>query len=203
MGEQVLVVPREILFCNESAAFQGFREENVSPYLQMIGESSLFLPRDDVEEDPDYKQIIPYAVVSCSPASGSEKWFLMKRKKGGGEKRLYDLYSLGVGGHINPVDDHVDEGVVERALLRELEEELIVPPEREVAPIGLINDDSNPVGSVHFGIVFKISIKEESVSVREVEQLEGSFVAIEELGGKAGEMETWSRLICEGLKVLG
>ena len=118
MGEQVLVVPREILFCNEDTAFQGFREENAYPYLQMIAENSLFLPRDDVEEDPSYKQIIPYAVVSYVPPAGSERWFLMKRKKGGGEKRLHDLYSLGVGGHINPVDDHIDDGIVERALLR-------------------------------------------------------------------------------------
>ena len=203
MGYQVLVVPREILFCNEDTAFQGFREENAYPYLQMIAENSLFLPRDDVEEDPSYKQIIPYAVVSYVPPAGSERWFLMKRKKGGGEKRLHDLYSLGVGGHINPVDDHIDDGIVERALLRELEEELSVPQERKVDPIGLLNDDSNPVGSVHFGMVFKISIKKEAVSVREVEQLEGSFVAIDDLGEKINEMETWSRLICEGLKVLG
>ena len=169
----------------------------------MIAENSLFLPRDDVEEDPSYKQIIPYAVVSYVPPAGSERWFLMKRKKGGGEKRLHDLYSLGVGGHINPVDDHIDDGIVERALLRELEEELSVPQERKVDPIGLLNDDSNTVGSVHFGMVFKISIKKEAVSVREVEQLEGSFVAIDDLGEKINEMETWSRLICEGLKVLG
>lgn len=203
MGEQVLVVPRELLFCNEGTVFQGFREEAVSPYLQMIAESSFFLPRDQVEDDPDYKQIIPYAIVSYAPALGSEEWFLMRRKKGSGEKRLHNLYSLGVGGHINPVDDEIDAGIVERALLREVHEELSVPEAFEIAPVGLLNDDSNPVGAVHFGIVYKISVPERSVVVRENEQLEGSFAAIEKLGEKAVTMETWSRLICEGLKVLG
>ncbi len=167
-----------------------------------MAESSLFLPRDEVEEDPSYKQIIPYAVVSHASPSTGEQWFLMKRKKGGGEKRLHNLFSLGVGGHINPVDDRIDPGIVERALLREVEEELSVPEPRAISTIGLLNDDSNPVGSVHFGIVFKISIQDANVSVREVEQLEGSFVPCDALGEKAENMETWSRLICEGLRVL-
>ena len=203
MGEQVLVVPREILFCNEGAAFQGFREISATPYLQMIAESALFLPRDDVEEDPSYQQIIPYAVVSFSPAPENEEWFLMQRKKGGGEKRLHNLYSLGVGGHINPIDGAINEEIVERALLRELHEELFVPDALEIVPIGLLNDDSNPVGEVHFGMVFKITVNERTVEVREHEQLEGSFTSVEELGSRSDEMETWSRLICEGLKVLG
>ena len=59
MGEQVLVVPREILFSNEATAFQGFKEEDAAPVLQLVAESSLFLPRAEVEEDPSYKQIIP------------------------------------------------------------------------------------------------------------------------------------------------
>ncbi|MCS5626620.1 MAG: DNA mismatch repair protein MutT, partial [Planctomycetes bacterium] len=64
MGEQVLVVPRETLFSNETTAFQGFKEEEAGAVLQLVAESALFLPRDEVEEDPSYKQIIPYAVVS-------------------------------------------------------------------------------------------------------------------------------------------
>ena len=203
MGEQVLVIPREILFCNEATVFQGFREEATSPYLQMIAESALFLPREDVEEDPSYKQIIPYAVVSYSPETGGEEWFLMQRKKGGGEKRLHNLYSLGVGGHINPVDDEINEKIVERALLRELHEELFVPDSVEIAPIGLLNDDSNPVGAVHFGMVYKITAGERTVKVREHEQLEGAFTSVEDLGGRVDQMETWSRFVCEGLKVLG
>ena len=203
MGEQVLVVPREILFCNEATVFQGFREEPASPYLQMIAESALFLPRDMVEDDPEYKQIIPYAVLSYCPDLGSEEWFLMQRKKGGGEKRLHNLFSLGVGGHINPIDDDINEKIVERALLRELHEELFVPESFEIAPIGLLNDDSNPVGAVHFGMVYKITVNERTVKVREHEQLEGAFTSVDELGGRAAEMETWSRLVCEGLKVLG
>jgi predicted NUDIX family phosphoesterase len=86
--------------------------------------------------------------------------------------------------------------------MRELEEELSVPEPRDISPLGLLNDDSNAVGSVHFGVVFKISIPGSSVTVREVDQLEGSFVPCEALGERLDEMETWSRLICEGLKVL-
>ena len=199
----VFIWKKEIPFCNEATVFQGFREEATSPYLQMIAESALFLPREDVEEDPSYKQIIPYAVVSYSPETGDEEWFLMQRKKGGGEKRLHNLYSLGVGGHINPVDDEINEKIVERALLRELHEELFVPDSVEIAPIGLLNDDSNPVGAVHFGMVYKITAGERTVRVREHEQLEGAFTSVEDLGSRVDQMETWSRFVCEGLKVLG
>ncbi len=203
MGEQVLVVPREILFDNESTAFQGFREDSAASCLERVAESSQFLPRQEVEEDPSYKQIIPYAVVAYRGAEGEEEWFLMQRKKGGGEKRLHNLYSLGVGGHINPIDGNADSGIVERALLRELHEELSLSGGLKIETIGLLNDDSNPVGEVHFGVVYKITVEERSVAVREHEQLQGAFTPVEDLAGQASQMETWSRLICEGFQVLG
>ena len=52
-------------------------------------------------------------------------------------------------------------------------------------------------------MVYKITVQERAVEVREHEQLKGAFTPIEDLGNRAAEMETWSRLICEGFKVLG
>lgn len=86
----------------------------------LLGAMSLegsFLPRPQAEEDPSYRQIIPYALVRHA-----QKFFLMRRTKGGGEARLHNLYTLGVGGHINPED--VGGNPVLEGLRRELLEEV-------------------------------------------------------------------------------
>ncbi len=56
--------------------------------------------RSRVEMDPSYKQIIPYIVIQTRDIL---KTAIYRRK--GSEKRLHDLWSMGLGGHINPVDD--------------------------------------------------------------------------------------------------
>ena len=100
--------------------------------------------RGDAEEDPTHKQVIPYLVLR-----DGERWFLMRRTRAGGDARLHDLWSIGVGGHLNPGD-----GDVEGGLRREWAEELVADFEPEYAPVGLLNDDTTPVGAVHVGFVY-------------------------------------------------
>jgi predicted NUDIX family phosphoesterase len=65
--------------------------------------------------------------------------------------------------------------------------------------VGVINDESNPVGSVHFGIVHHVRLERGEVRVKEKEMMEGTFVPVQELkrlaDDGASNFESWSSLI--------
>ena len=88
-----------------------------------------------------------------------------------------------------------------RARSRELDEELHIEGETTLRKIGIINDDSNPVGAVHLGLV-QLVIAHGDVRVREQDVLEGSFVEPRELRrllGDGANFETWSEKLIERL----
>jgi len=192
--EFVYVVNRYDLF--DLSFPHGFRrpwEVPLDDYLDRIRGRGYFVERRHAETDSRMKQIIPYCVV----LRGREI-FLLRRKPVGGESRLFNLHSVGVGGHINPVDDEAD--ALRAGLERELEEEVIVHGPWKAEPLGIINDESGDVGSVHFGLVYGIRTEAE-VEVRETDQLEGRWAAVEELAGMVREdrdaFESWSALILD------
>ena len=71
------------------------------------------MERDYAERRPELKQVIPYGIVTCE-----ERVLLVRRTKGGGEARLHDKLSIGIGGHINPVD--AGSGTGREAVLSDL-----------------------------------------------------------------------------------
>lgn len=195
--ERVLVVERRALF-EGTGEFDGF---NADPdQIRIVSSnmrSSFFAPRAEVEDDPSLKQIIPYCPVCCG-----DSVLLIKRKKTQDEKRLHDLYSLGIGGHINPLDGNTDalDALLENALARELNEELLLHCNPSKRLVGLLNDDTNPVGSVHFGLVYTITVPDkDAVTIREKELMDGVFVPAGELVEYADGMETWSRILLDSL----
>jgi predicted NUDIX family phosphoesterase len=137
--------------------------------------------------------------------------FLLKRTRAGGEKRLHDKLSIGVGGHINPVDlgetsapHGRSRNPIPAATRRELEEELKIGPEVLVRTVGILNDDSNPVGAVHVGLVQILTVQG-AVEVRETDQLQGRFADPAELRAllKGGaNFESWSGLLIPHLDQL-
>jgi predicted NUDIX family phosphoesterase len=142
-----------------------------------------------MEADPSFKQVIPYLVLR-----DGERWFLMRRTKGGGDARLHDRWSIGVGGHLNPGDGDVAGG-----LAREWAEELVADFEPAYAPVGLLNDDTTPVGSVHVGFVYVADAGGRPVAIRETDKLEGSFATTDEVAAVRDGLETWSRLVFDAL----
>ena len=64
-----------------------------------IREKGFFVERRWAEHDSSFKQVIPYTVVTHG-----DEVLLLKRLEQGGEARLHGKLSIGVGGHINPVD---------------------------------------------------------------------------------------------------
>ena len=167
--------------------------------LTCMRERGFFVERRHAETDPSLKQVIPYCVV----VRGREV-FLMRRLSGGGEARLRGKRSIGVGGHVNPIDEDLAEGedVIQAGMLRELDEEVRLPPSWTTQAVGLLNDDTTEVGSVHVGLVQVVRVDGE-VAVRETDLLEGSFVtlaALKELcRAERSSFETWTALLIDCL----
>jgi predicted NUDIX family phosphoesterase len=147
-------------------------------------------PRDQMEHDPAFKQLIPYLVLR-----DGERYFLMRRTTGGGDPRLHGRYSIGVGGHLNPGDGGLLGG-----LRREWNEELIanfVPAFRLVA---LLNDDTTDVGAVHLGAIYLADAAGNPVDIRETDKLTGAFAEPDEVAMVKAQLETWSALVFDFLE---
>jgi predicted NUDIX family phosphoesterase len=193
--ELVLVVPTADLYdaISDGAAWLGIRQAGEDGLAELIRSRGTFHPRSEMEPDETWKQVIPYPVLRDGP-----RWFLMRRTRAGGDTRLHDRYSIGVGGHVNPEDGGLD-GDLSTALRREWLEELdveFVPPFRFV---GLLNDDTTPVGRVHLGLVYEADAAGRPVTIRETEKLSGAFVGSAEVEAVTDDLETWSRLAFEHL----
>jgi predicted NUDIX family phosphoesterase len=187
-GERVLVVPRAAIV--PEPGWLGVRADGVDDALLAVARDGYFVDRAAAEQDPTLKQVIPYLVLR-----DGDRWFLMRRTRAGGDARLHDRWSIGVGGHLNPGDGDVPGG-----LRREWAEEVVADFEPEFTAIGLLNDDTTAVGSVHVGIVFVADADGRSVEIREVDKLTGSFATTAEVAAVVDGMETWSRLVFEALE---
>lgn len=189
-SERVLVVPAAEL--DRLGRFQGFSDE-AERYLSALLAPGLgaFRPRSEVEEDPSLKQIIPYVVFRSG-----DSVFCYTRGKSQGETRLHRLRSLGVGGHVaeEDADGRATLDAYEMALRRELDEEVAVDSEGAIRRVGLINDDSTPVGQVHLGVVHVYDLARPAVTSREDGLAEAGFVPLADLRDQAERFETWSQI---------
>jgi predicted NUDIX family phosphoesterase len=191
-GEQVLVVPRALL--EEIGMFQGIRTEGLDEAVGRLLDPAahFFMDRAEAEEDPTHKQIIPYCVFRQGG-----RVLHYTRGKAGGESRLHAKLSVGVGGHVNPVD--MDGGrtgadAYHAAVSREIDEELEIAGRHEHRIIALLNDDTNPVGQVHLGVVHLVDLEPGDVRAREDALAELDFAPLEDLAGPLFErLETWSQ----------
>lgn len=191
-GEEVLVVRRALL--DELGMFHGILSEQTDRYMDRLldPQHHFFMDRAAAEEDPSHKQLIPYCVFRCG-----DRILHYTRGKAGGESRLHAKISVGVGGHINPIDTgdgRTGQEAYFAAVSRELEEELVIGSKRTSRIIALLNDDSNPVGQVHLGIVHLVDLNDEDVASREDALTDLQFSSLEELRGPLFErLETWSQ----------
>jgi predicted NUDIX family phosphoesterase len=186
--ELVYAVPRGVLL-GDVAPWLGVKCDGVAEILDRARTAGSYFPRPAAESDRSLKQIIPYLVLR-----DGDRIFLMKRTKAGGDSRLHDLYTIGVGGHLNPGDGSFLGG-----LAREWREELEAEFLPEVAFLGLLNDDTVEVGVHHLGVVYLADAAGRSVAVRETHKLSGSFQPIEVVMDVYDRMETWSQLALEAV----
>ncbi len=152
--ERVLVVPTELF--RRLGYFQGFCPD-VDRYLQGLfsPEHVSYRPRREVEQDPGFKQLIPYVIFRHRPADGPETVFGYTRGTGMGEGRLHRKRSVGIGGHISRIDSTGDAGgdPYRAGMKRELDEEVVIDTPYTDRCVGLLNDDLTEVGRVHLGVV--------------------------------------------------
>jgi predicted NUDIX family phosphoesterase len=193
MSELVLVLRRQHV--PGGTDFHGVRVADEHDLVQLrtaVVEHGTYLDRPSAEEDPAHKQLIPYVVVRDGPDV-----FLMHRTDAGGDPRLHGKGSIGVGGHLNPVDHGQDPLMA--GLRREWAEELDADWEPEFRLVGLLNDDSNPVGAVHLGVVFEVEAAGRPVDVREHDKLVGAFANADAVAASWERLETWSQLVADAL----
>jgi len=187
-GELVLVVPRASLM--PEPGWHGVTDAGLDAFESIVARDGVFRDRAAMEQDPSFKQVIPYLVLRDGP-----RYFLMRRTRAGGDARLHDRWSIGVGGHLNPGDGDLAGG-----LRREWQEEIEADFVPEFQLVGLLNDDTTDVGSVHVGAVYLAEAGGRPVVIRETEKLEGSFADAAAVAAVEARLETWSALVFRHLE---
>jgi predicted NUDIX family phosphoesterase len=195
-----LVVPTELF--HRLGYFQGFSDQ-IDGYLDELlsPEHTTYRPRDQVEQDPSFKQLIPYMILRCRNGGGPDLVFQYTRGVGMGEGRLHRKRSVGIGGHISTVDITADakRHPYQEGMQRELDEEVIVGSPYVSRCVGLINDDQSEVGRVHLGVVHILDLEQPLVQPRETEVIESGFRTADEILADMDGFETWSSICMQAL----
>ncbi|HTM56623.1 MAG TPA: phosphoesterase [Pirellulales bacterium] len=202
-SECVLVVPTQLF--HSLGHFQGFSPD-ADRYLDTLLDAKQlsFRPRSEVEEDPSFKQLIPYVIFRHSDTKGRTQLFQYTRGKGQGEGRLHAKMSIGIGGHIAEGDGGLDsaqspQAVYAEGMRRELAEEVAIEAPYRDRRVGLINDDQSEVGKVHLGVVHLFEVEQPRVRPLEVDILEAGFRGVDEILSRAADFETWSQICLQAL----
>lgn len=161
--------------------------------------------RATCETNPAYLQFIPYVVVQDHKGN----IYSYVRGGSGGESRLHDQHSIGLGGHVDSmpsaaIDVNVplhNEAVLSAHLkleaVRELEEEVGLKVDvGRIEIMGLLVDATTPVQEVHLGVLCRLLLKEgeELGSAEEDVIVAGKFYAPKDLATNYLHMENWSKL---------
>lgn len=191
--EQIVVLPRVALA--PFGLWHGFSTNHVQEILVCIEQCYQLHPRSAMENDPTFKQIIPYLVVKHK-----DSYFVMQRTAHASEQRLRNKLSLGVGGHLRQ-EDMRGSRVVDWAL-REWHEEVDYHDDYTVEVLGLLNDDSNPVGQVHLGCVLLVHASTNAMTVKS-ELKSGQFMTYDECIQRYDQFESWSQIVLDFVSKIG
>lgn len=181
--ERILGLPRDVALAD--GAWHGIRTDGIEAILATLEAATEVRPRDEAELDESWKQIIPYLLVR-----DGERMFLMKRTRAGGDARLHERWSIGIGGHLGPDDASIAAG-----LRREFHEEVVADWDPQPRLLGLLNDDTTPVGRVHLGVVYTTETGGRPLSIRETDKLSGELVRPDIVRSGYERLESWSQLL--------
>jgi len=189
--EYVLTFPASLL--RDIGHFQGLNFD-IHKYLKTIEKEHRFLRRADIEEDPNYKQLIPYVILHHN-----KKIFSYRRGMLLSEKRLFHNYSIGIGGHISVNDPNLFTTSYEEGMRREVKEEIYIDTDYDSKTVALLNDDSNDVGKVHFGIIHIFDLIKPKVRKRERSINEPQFMSLDDLQNNIEQYESWSQICIQNI----
>ena len=193
--ERVLVVPTELF--HQLGYFQGFSPDTERYLEELLSpEHTSYRPRGEMEQNPEFKQLIPYVIFCHTDAQHQSHLFCYTRGKGQGEQRLHAKRSVGVGGHISSIDSDTAEDVhpYDEGMRRELDEEVVIETTYRKRCVGLINDDSTEVGQVHLGVVHVFDLDSPAVWPRESDIVDAGFVPMSDVLSDLDPFETWSQI---------
>jgi len=188
LDEHVMVIPTKVLL--EAGSFQGISFDT-QKIIELIEDPkiTLFKRRKDVEEDQNYKQVIPYVILRHK-----ESIFSYRRGKLLKEKRLLGNYSIGIGGHISLYDENLFSETYKQGMEREINEEIVIDAEYRKDLVAILNDDTNEVGRVHFGIIYVFRLNRPVIIPKEKSINEARFLKISELKKNIVKYENWSQI---------
>jgi predicted NUDIX family phosphoesterase len=188
--ELILAVKRENLL--PQGGWFGLETANLATYLEIINTHKEFLWRSALEQDPAYKQIIPYLIFQYQ-----DSYFLMQRREQASEQRLKSKFSLGIGGHIRQED--MSENNLFAWAQREFHEEVQYAGTFTMETLGMLNDDTTEVGKVHFGLVLLLKGDSPEISIK-TEHRHGSLATMQEIEATFEKLETWSQFVFNALR---
>lgn len=193
--ELILVFPSTLI--KQLGYFQGLSFD-IDKYLPYIDKNCKGMWRSEVEENPNYKQLIQYAILNYG-----DTILRYRRGKRLPESRLLDEFSVGIGGHVLANEQmSLFHPIGIKGLQREIKEELYVDTHYDDKLVALINDDSNEVGLVHFGLVHILKLEEPAIRKKEQSINQPKFVKSSELKGNIQNYESWSRICIENIDML-
>lgn len=190
--ELILVVERTKLFAHENAWYGLNTKASLEQYLTTINTHKEFLWRSAMEQDPRYKQIIPYLIFQHN-----DTFFMMQRKATASETRLQSKFSLGIGGHIRQED--LQENSLFAWAEREFHEEVSYAGNLTMEYLGILNDDSDAVGQVHIGFVLLLKGDSADIKIND-EHKSGQLVTLNEAEVYFEKMEGWSQKVLRALQ---
>jgi len=198
--EQVLVVPTSLF--HRLGYFQGFSRD-VHQYLDELlsPRHTSYRSRGEMEDDPRFKQLIPYVIFEHVNLGNVIEVFSYTRGRGQGDRRLHAKRSVGIGGHISSIDESArgDLHPYEEGLARELAEEVSIDTPYQQRLAGLINDDETDVGKVHLGVVHIFTVETPAITPREREIMHAGFTPVRDLLRDLDGFESWSQICLRAL----
>jgi predicted NUDIX family phosphoesterase len=200
---EVLVVPAKKIVGEFAGRSTMVYAEELRRVLAVAREDAVWLDRDAAEGDENFLQLIPYIVLRRPPG----EVFVYERSQKGGESRLYNKVSVGLGGHVERSDavgvDHNAALALDAATRRELAEEVGLGQfdDEALHLAGLVHDRGDAVGRVHLGLVCVLYLPWAGLTVRPREasiarhrwSLPGDLLEAVD----ADRLEGWSRLVLE------
>jgi len=205
MAREIMVVNNEKLFKLVDRENK-FYEKKENDFEKNILENYEYMIRWEAEVNYEYKQPIPYGVV----VDQENRIFVYQRGWAGSnawDSRLHNKIAFWVWGHIE-IEDKDLENPLKDGLVREVEEEINLKDSdiEGVEKIWYINNDSDDVSKVHFGVCYLIKVNNTNVELLDWELDNWEFISLEDLEQKVNspeyDVEAWSKILFNPIKKL-
>jgi len=204
LDKNIMVVAKSRLLA--SHYFNGFVPNSYYRYHSI--DQVEWVARDTVEQRFELKQIIPYVCLRHN-----RQLLTYRRTVKGSEQRLHNRISIGIGGHIKEEIDNKPGltflDIIRMAMIREFNEEVSIKwsehgKHGRIRQVGYVNDDTDDVGLIHFGVVYCLDLitsEVESIELLEDELADVRWLDYLQLQQEAAtsSLESWSRIIFPAL----